>query len=635
MKKKCKYLIVFTCFITLGVSSTRAQTITTIAGIGVAGFSGDGGPAASAELNRPVLVYPYVHGSLCFWDFLNTRVRKIAADGTISTIAGTGVTGPYPGDGSPATSLSLPLETSIAVDGIGNIYVSTQDYLNYYIRKIDTFGIVTTIAGVGTFGSSGDGGPATAAQISASRMTIDRHGNIYFADGSARIRKIDTMGIITNIAGNGTPGHTGDGGPATAASISPHGLAVDYFGNLYMCTVYHVRKIDTAGVITTIAGNGSVGFSGDGGPATAASFYGPNWPLVDGLGNLYISDQLNNCVRRINSAGIITTIAGMGGMGGYAGDGGPATAALFDAVNNVARLADGTMYVTDVLNHRIRKISNSGNRVPAFAGGALQAFEMCHDATYDISGLLPATDADVGQPLSWVLVEHPAHGTVTAPGSMTSTGGLVSPGSATYVPDPGYVGTDTFVVRVDDTVSVDYTTICVQVCTLPESAGVWGKDTLCVGDTAFFYSTLRDGTWSSSDGAVATIGSDGLVTAVSAGVGVISYSFTNVCGTLHAPRAVTIVSPEDCATGLDNSPIRQASIDIFPNPATGAFTIAVSGGNRSEQVAVSMTDLLGRQVWHATLSSNRRIVCRERLAPGIYCITTTGAVHSRQLLVVR
>jgi hypothetical protein len=192
---------------------------------------------------------------------------------------------------------------------------------------------INTVAGNGGGGYSGDNGSAISAQINPYTFALDNSGNIYIADyTNYRIRKVNGAGIITTIAGTGTSGHTGDGGPATLATIGPAiGIIVDVVGNVYFTEGANqtIRKINTAGIITTIAGNGTTGFSGDGGPATAAQFAGPNSLLVDKKGNIYVCDLINNHIRKINTSGIITSIAGtgVGIAGGYSGDGGPATAA--------------------------------------------------------------------------------------------------------------------------------------------------------------------------------------------------------------------------------------------------------------------------------------------------------------------
>jgi hypothetical protein len=256
----------------------------------------------------------------------------------------------------------------LAVDQSGNVYIADNGASK--IRKVTaSTGIISTVAGTGTPGYSGDGGVATSAQISAiNAITIDAAGNIYFADFSNhRIRKINTSGVISTIAGTGTMGNAGNGGSATSATISyPNGIAVDSAGNVYFSQIYNhnIRRIDTGGIITVVAGTGAAGFSGDGGSAILAELSYPQSLFVDGSGNLYISDMVNRRIRKVDSAGIISTIAGTGAAGS-AGDGGAATSATLDIWSGIWSGiwvdSNENVYFADINNHKIRKISNVVN----------------------------------------------------------------------------------------------------------------------------------------------------------------------------------------------------------------------------------------------------------------------------------
>ena len=338
------------------------DTITTFAGQN--GFFCDGVAAAHTEISVPENIVVDTSGNVLVADYYNNRIRLIDASGTISTVAGNGVSGiraSFSGDGGNADSAQIFYPTAVAVDHNGNIYIA--DTYNFRIRKVNaTDGVITTIAGNGSGVFSGDGGPATAAELGyPSGVAVDTAGNVYIADGgNARIRKINTSGIITTIAGNGTAGYGGDGGPANHAQIIPADVAVDQSGNVYIAdgTNNRIRKVDSSGIITTIAGTGTAGFSGDGSMATLAEINYSSGIKVDGTGNVYFSDNGNNRIRMIDTSGIITTIAG-NGTGGFSGDGGIATLAEINGPSGVAVDKTGNVYIADYHNYRIRKVSST------------------------------------------------------------------------------------------------------------------------------------------------------------------------------------------------------------------------------------------------------------------------------------
>ncbi len=327
--------------------------------------------ATTAGLNFPLAVAVDSQGNLFIADSRNNRIRKVSPAGIITTVAGNGVPG-FSGDGGPATAASLNYPYDVAVDPQGNLFI--VDLNNNRIRKVSPAGIITTVAGNGVPGSiivSGDGGPATAASIGYPYgVAVDSQGNLFIADSGNRIRKVSPAGIITTVAGsvNGTQGFSGDGGPATAATFySPSGVAVDSQGNLFIADIGNnrIRKVSPAGIITTVAGRGGSGFSGDGGPATAARLNVPSGVAVDSQGNLFIADFSNSRIRKVSPAGIITTVAGNGARV-FGGDGGPATAASFVAAIGVAVDSQGNLFIADY-NNRIRKISH---QFPSADGGA-------------------------------------------------------------------------------------------------------------------------------------------------------------------------------------------------------------------------------------------------------------------------
>ena len=317
-----RILIIFFC---LYFSSTNAQIIKTFAGNGTYVYSGDGGSADSAGLAYPTGVAMDASGNLFIADHLNNRIRKVSNNGVITTVAGNGFcdgsgNGGYSGDGGSATSAELSNPYGVAVDASGNLFIA--DLTNNRIRKVSTSGVITTVAGNG-FG-----------------------------------------------AGNGKGGYGGDGGSAISAELyDPEGVAVDASGNLFIADYLNnrIRKVNTSGIITTVAGNGTKGYSGDGGSADSAELRGPTGVAVDSIGNLFIADYLNNRIRKVSNNGVITTVAGNGfgagnGQGRYSGDGGSADSAELNNPYGVAVDASGNLFIADYNNSRIREVI--GGTVP-------------------------------------------------------------------------------------------------------------------------------------------------------------------------------------------------------------------------------------------------------------------------------
>jgi sugar lactone lactonase YvrE len=333
----------------------HSQTINTLAGNGTRGFSGDGGPGTSASLNIAADVAVDAAGNAYIADTFNSRIRKIAPDGTITTAAGDGTYG-HSGDGGPATAAQIGYVFQLAVDAAGNLFLADGSY----VRKIAPNGIIATVAGSGGWPPDGDGGLATQAAISAISIAVDPLGNLYIGEQSQqRVRKIDTAGIIRTVAGNGVAGFSGDGGPATAASLNnPWGISADGSGNLYIADFRNnrVRKVDPAGIISTLAGDGGYTFAGDGGAATAASIAAPMDMTADGRGNVYIADRMNHRIRKVSPGGLISTIAGDGSYA-FSGDGGPAINAGMKEPYGVTTDAAGDVYFADAEDFRMRKVS--------------------------------------------------------------------------------------------------------------------------------------------------------------------------------------------------------------------------------------------------------------------------------------
>ena len=351
----------FSCQWQLNGTNLPDNIITTSAGNGSAGLSGDRGPASNASLDNPVGVAVDDAGNLFIADAGNSCIREIDSYyGIITTVAGNGSVG-FSGDGGPAGNASFDNPVGVAVDDAGDLFIA--DAGNNRIRKVDSNGIITTVAGNGSAGFSGDGGSATNAACSYPvGVAVDDVGDLFIADaGNNRIREVDSNGTINTVAGNGTSGYSGDGGPAINAACSyPYGVAVDHTGDLFIADLGNsrIREVNTDGIITTVAGNGSVGFSGDGGPAANATFSYPVGVVVDDTNNLFIADSGNNRIREVDANGIVITVAG-NGSAGYSGDGSMAANASLDNPMSVAVDDTGNLFIADSGDNRIRMVSST------------------------------------------------------------------------------------------------------------------------------------------------------------------------------------------------------------------------------------------------------------------------------------
>ena len=330
-----------------------AQTITTIAGTGVGTYNGDNIPAIGAQLNATGLAVDS-HDNLIIADYDNCRVRKIS-DGIITTIAGSDSCG-FSGDGGPATNAKLDHPISVAVDKFGNIYVA--DGNNHRIRKINISGNISTVAGGGP--SYIDGEPATAAALGQpTYVAVDTFGAVYTSVDI--VYKINTAGNIKIVAGKSGASLLGDGGPATDALLTnTQGIAVDDIGNIYITDENRIRKVNAIGIISSIAGTDTCGFSGNGGPAINAAICNPIGVKTDRFNNIIFTDpaHYNSCVRIISASGIINSIAGNHTFS-YSGDNGPATDAGLNFPRDIAIDSRGGIYISDEANYRIRYITNA------------------------------------------------------------------------------------------------------------------------------------------------------------------------------------------------------------------------------------------------------------------------------------
>ena len=369
------------------------QVITGVAGRGSSGSSGDAMPASEAYLSYPNGLAVGADGSVYIADSANHRIRRIGVDNIITTVAGNGVAG-YSGDGGLATAAQLNYPIDVAFGPDGSLYIA--DSGNYRIRKVTPLGIITTVAGVGPGGFSADGKPATEVHLNSPYgLAVGPDSSLYIAEFYGnRVRRVGPEGIITTVAGTGASGFSGDGGLATAAQLNnPSGLAVGGDGSLYIAdkSNQRIRRVGIDGTITTVAGNGSSGHGGDGGPAIQAQLHNINRIAVGPDGSLYIADSnygffdytRGMYVRRVRPDGIMTTVAGSD-IWGDGGDGGSASQARFGAIEGVAIGPDNRVYISDNYFMRVRQVgpplpeyspndlflsSESGNAIYVFDKG--------------------------------------------------------------------------------------------------------------------------------------------------------------------------------------------------------------------------------------------------------------------------
>ena len=494
---------------------------------------------------------------------------------TISTIAGTGIAG-FSGDGFVATNAKVHAPAHFAVDGCGNIFVT--DYTNHVIRKIDRLsGIITTVAGTGLSGFSGNYGPATLAQLnSPNHIAFDTSGNLYVADmGNNMIRKIDVFGIITTVAGTGSAGYWGDGGPATAAKLNgATGVDVDRSGNIFISDYgnHRIRKVNIGGIINTIVGTGVGGFNGDGIPATSAQINVPTTTRLDATGNLFFVDQFNNRIRKVNTAGIISTVAGAASGGTYAGDNGPATMAQLHYPSDLRIAATGNIFIADAYNNAIRMVDAAGF-ITTVAGTGISG--------YTGDGVA-ATASKLNQP--WGLV-------------LDDCGNL-------YIAD----ALNNRVRKVD----------------MNAIAPISGPDTVHVGATISLKNIVGCGTWTSSATSVATVGSvDGIVAGHGKGIANITYS--NYCGS--AMYSVSVLSLPSTQVNSQNSD----NIKAWPNPADRTFTITgFIHENLFALATIEIFNVIGQSIFRTSTQLtdgrlNESIALPEHTPAGLYFIrVSTG-----------
>lgn len=394
MKKKI-YNISASLFLVIATAiSVNAQYISGFCGNGTAGYSGDGGGAYMATLNNCAGVTVDGSGNVYIADQGNNVVRKVSPSGIISTFAGTGTAG-NSGDGGAATAAALNSPSAVAADPAGNIYITDRG--NHTIRKVDVSGTISRFAGTGVAGYSGDGDSARLCTLNQPEgIAVDGSGNLYIADASNQVvRKVDAAsGFISTVAGMGAPGYSGDGGPALMAKLyEPVGVAIDAAGNLYVADLINnrIRKVSASGIITTFAGTGEAGDIGDGGPAMAARLRFPSSVSVSDMGKVYIADQGNYNVRIVNTDGIISRIAGTS-TSGYTGDGGMAIDAKLGSPKAIFADGWGKLYIADHANHAVRVVSASVG-VSAVSSGNTQLTVYPNPGTGSVTAIYPRSAA--------------------------------------------------------------------------------------------------------------------------------------------------------------------------------------------------------------------------------------------------
>ncbi len=513
MFKKLFATTLFIAGLTAWTQTPAGYTISTIAGTGTNGFAGDGAAASTAQLAIPSKVALDSSGNVYIADQGNNRVRKITS-GTISTVAGS-ATGGYAGDGKAATAAQLNHPYDIAIDSSGNIFIADSD--NAVVRKVTSDGNIATVAGNNQAGAgySGDGSAATGAQLRGPvGVAVASNGDFYIADiGNQRIRLVTASNKnIATVVGNNIASTSGDGGPATAASVNgPQSVALDGAGNIYISESggNRVRKIDKNGIITTVAGiGGPGGYGGDGGLATAARLYDPRGIALDAAGNLYIADYLNSRIRRVTTDGIITTIAGNGQFS-FFGDGGPATKAALQFPSGVAVDKAGNIYIADAGNNVIRLLQPNGGAPSINTGGVISAA-----AFGGSTAVAPGTWIEIyGNKLStaargWndfdfrgVLAPTVLEGTSVTIGGQSAYVAYVSPSQVNaQVPSNVTVGQQAVVVNTDNGPSLPF-----AVNVNAAQPGLLAPAAFNVGGKQYVTALFSDGTYVAPVGAIAGV----------------------------------------------------------------------------------------------------------------------------------
>lgn len=608
-----KHLYIFSLLL-ISTFNLHAQTIiNTSAGTGTAGYTGDGGAATAALIDYPIGISADNNGNYYFGDVFNHVVRKVDANGIITTVAGTGIDGST-GDGGQATAANLRWPVDVVVDEAHNLlYIC--DYMAQHIRKVDlSTGIITNVAGTGTNGYSGDGGLAVNASMAMpTEINLDTQGNVYFTDqANERIRKIDvTTGIISTIAGNGTAINSGDGGPALAAGINhPYGIAIDGNNNIYFSAYsnHSVRRIDgVTGIVTTVAGIGSSGYSGDGGPANLATLNFPEGICVDSVGNLYIAELYNYRIRKVDMAtNIISTIAGIGSSTSSGDGGDPLLAGMFCTAVDVRK---GKIFISD-LNNRVRVITNGNPPPPPISLAALsQTDSICSD---DNSGSITVQGSGGLAPYQYKI----GNGPYQSSGTFT---GLSA-------------GTYTITVQ-DSNNSTTSIQVTISPIPLPIASFTYNQiDNYHVN----FTSTSTNATsyqWSFSTGASSTLQNPTGIDFIVEGTYSATLIVTNNCGV----DSITMPVIVDKLSGINENDALSL-FSLYPNPANGSATIKLEA-TKPIKGALNIYTVDGRLVYSENIAFTTgyiKTIDMSSVASGIYIVNLQGEnINLNKKLIVQ
>ena len=574
----------------------QMNIINTISGNGFGGFSGDNGPAINAKLYAPEMLCLDKYGNIYITDVDNNRIREInISTGIITTIAGNG-TAAYYGDNGPATDAMLYNPEAVMTDTSGNIYIG--DGWNYRVRKINCVtGVITTIAGTGIAGNTGDGGPATNAQISrATGLCFDKFGNLYIADWlNHNIRKVDALtSVITTFAGT-TGGYSGDNGPATNAQIQASSVFADSLNNVYLADQgnHVIRRVDAVtGIITTIAGTGVAGYSGDNGPATHAQLNQPRGIYVDKHKNIFIADYQSGTVRKIDPlTSIITTVAGTGTLG-YSGDNGPATNAQLQCTD-VFLDDTGSILIAEGANCVIRKVYYCpGNPVASFTDTGTHIIGYTYTGT---TRLMDSVRWNFGDGGTSTLL-NPVH-IYTANGTYHSC-----------VTAYTYCGSDS---ACHDFI----------ICVTPPLASFTDTGTHTIGYTYTGTTTLMDSVrWYFGDG-----GTSALMNPI--------HTFT-ASGTYHVCVTVYTSCGSDSACSdkvvLGVPFVSLVNVKIYPNPGNDELHIT----GVLQKTGYRLLTVTSICIQQGVLDQGNNTLSIKNFAPGIYILEMTGQDGVRNIMRV-